>query len=136
MRRQGYSLIEIIVSISIVLILVAVMFPIFGKAVDKSKSTVCASNLKQLYSSMELYQQDNGDYPPDSESWPGLLTYLGNTKLKCPASDVAQAAAPPPMRINYFIRGSFYGPLGLDTKERACSDVRGPQYPRVREMPR
>ena len=71
MYRKGFTLIELLVVIAIIAILAAILFPVFAKAREKARQTMCASNEKQLALAMLQYVQDN------DELFPGLITYPG-----------------------------------------------------------
>ncbi len=59
--RRGFTLIELLVVIAIILILAAILFPVFAKVRGKALQTTCASNLKQLGVACEMYQAAWGD---------------------------------------------------------------------------
>lgn len=63
-RKSGFTLIEIMVVISIAAILSGVTFGAFRSISDGNKRTTCQSNLSQIYKSARLYAQDyNGRFP-------------------------------------------------------------------------
>ena len=61
MRRRAYTLIELIVAVSIVAVLVAVLLPVFGQAKLAAQASVCMSNFKQVTFSSTLYMSDYDD---------------------------------------------------------------------------
>ena len=56
--RQGFTLIELLVVIAIIAILAAILFPVFGRAREKSRSISCLSNMKQIGNAYTMYTQD------------------------------------------------------------------------------
>ncbi|HXH61197.1 MAG TPA: type II secretion system protein [Fimbriimonadaceae bacterium] len=60
-RDQGFTLIELIVSIAIVVVLAAILFPVFIQAKEAARASVCLSNFRQVTFSMFLYQADYDD---------------------------------------------------------------------------
>lgn len=58
--RRGFTLIEMLVVISIIALLAAILFPVFGRVREGGRRTACASNLKQLGLAFAQYRQDNG----------------------------------------------------------------------------
>ncbi len=80
-RQRGFTLIELLVVIAIILILAAILFPVFAKVRGKALQTACANNLKQLGVASELYQSAWGDvivpygmpFGWTGHMWPELL---------------------------------------------------------------
>jgi len=63
-KNLGFTVIELLLIVGIIAILVAIAFPVFGIIKEKSKTSACASNLKQLGLAIRLYADDNnGAYP-------------------------------------------------------------------------
>ncbi|MEZ0326509.1 MAG: type II secretion system protein [Fimbriimonas sp.] len=71
MQRRGFSLVELIVVIAIILVLAAFTFPVFMRAKAKSKLTRCESRLRQVGLAVQMYRGDN-----DGEAW---LQYMDRT---------------------------------------------------------
>ena len=64
-RRVGFTLIELLVVIAIIGILTAMVFPVFARAREKARQSVCLSNLKQLSLAIMMYTEDNdGGFVP------------------------------------------------------------------------
>jgi prepilin-type N-terminal cleavage/methylation domain-containing protein len=65
MRRGGFTLIELLVVIAIIVILAAILFPVFAHAREKARQTHCLSNLRQLGMALGMYLQDHEEtFPP------------------------------------------------------------------------
>jgi prepilin-type N-terminal cleavage/methylation domain-containing protein/prepilin-type processing-associated H-X9-DG protein len=63
-RRQGFSIIELLVVIGIISILIAIIFPMAERMRHRAYIDSCASNLRQIGQAMEVYAGDNsGSYP-------------------------------------------------------------------------
>ena len=58
-RRTGFTLVELLVVISIIALLLSILMPALGKARKKAQAIVCMSNLKQIGVGMQLYLQNN-----------------------------------------------------------------------------
>jgi prepilin-type processing-associated H-X9-DG protein len=63
------TLLEVNVSCCILLVLVGILFPIFGKAREKARQTNCKSTLKRISAAMLMYAQDNDDTLPPANNW-------------------------------------------------------------------
>lgn len=92
-RRRAFTLIEILIVITIICILAALLFPTFSRTRESARTTTCAGNLRQLGLTMEMYVNDNNGFYPLPEA-PRLLCtwvnriepYLKSTQvLQCPS---------------------------------------------------
>ena len=65
--RSAFSVMELLVTLAIIALLAALLFPVFAGARRQTYKAVCASNLRQLGQALEMYRQDWGQYP--LEGW-------------------------------------------------------------------
>lgn len=64
-KRTGFSLVELLVVVSIIAVLVGLLLPAVQSARDSSRRTACASNLRQLGIALQGYVAANKDrFPP------------------------------------------------------------------------
>ena len=54
-KRRGFTLVEMLVVITIIAILIAILLPALGAARERARSTSCKANLKQFYTSMMAF---------------------------------------------------------------------------------
>ncbi len=66
-NKRGFSLIEVLVVVAIIMLLCAIIMPVFRSVREKAKIAVCASNLRQIGFSIRMYANDNHDYFPMPE---------------------------------------------------------------------
>jgi prepilin-type N-terminal cleavage/methylation domain-containing protein len=57
-RRSAFTLIELLVVIAIIAILAAILFPVFARAREAARKSVCISNTKQIGLGALMYVQD------------------------------------------------------------------------------
>ena len=90
-RFMPFTLVELLVVISIIAILAAMLLPALNKARDKAKTIGCTGNLKQCGIALENYRNDNEDwYPcsqfpwgaPYNQAWYDMLNWLGYTGFR------------------------------------------------------
>ena len=60
-RRSAFTLIELLVVIAILALLVAVLLPTLSRAREYARTTVCASNLRELSHGWHMYADANAD---------------------------------------------------------------------------
>jgi len=64
MKRNAFTIIELLVVIGIIAILAAIAFPVFARAKDAAFRNSDISNMNTLRSALQLYRVDQGAYPP------------------------------------------------------------------------
>jgi prepilin-type N-terminal cleavage/methylation domain-containing protein len=68
-RSVGFTLVELLVVITIIGILAAVAVPAIFSAVSTARSTAMKMELNSLETAVQKYQRKYGDYPPDFSDW-------------------------------------------------------------------
>lgn len=89
----GFTLIEILVVISIVAILTAILFSVFSRARESARRASCQSNEKQLALGLLQYAQDYDERLPcvtisnrENSPWPrNIQPYVKSVQIfRCP----------------------------------------------------
>ena len=75
--RRGFTLVELLVVISIIALLVSILLPALNKARLQAKYVMCASNQHQIIIGLNTYQAEwDGKLPPSIQGW----SWLGGTR--------------------------------------------------------
>lgn len=72
LRHKKFTIIELIIIVSIIAILASMLLPALNKAREHAESISCANNLKQLGLAASLYFQDSRDIAPAPLSIDGV----------------------------------------------------------------
>jgi prepilin-type N-terminal cleavage/methylation domain-containing protein/prepilin-type processing-associated H-X9-DG protein len=106
---RGFTLIELLVVIAIIACLISLMMPTLGTMRQKADSIKCASNMRQIGVSTQLYIGDHGNRTPVIEPWPSQPVYT--------ATDGAQTVL------------QALGAYGVTSAVLQCpADLKGPNY--------
>jgi len=62
--REGFTLTEMLVVVSIIVLLMAMLLPAVVKSRESARSAQCKMNLHQLYLGLAQYRDIKGNYPP------------------------------------------------------------------------
>ena len=63
--RKGFTLIELMIVIAIIIILAAIAIPNYLRMTDRAKKSAIESDLKSLATALETFKTDWGEYPGD-----------------------------------------------------------------------
>lgn len=66
--ERGFSLLELMIAMFILVILLSVALPTYQRSVQHAKETVLKENLWQMRKAIDQYASDKGKYPPSLES--------------------------------------------------------------------
>jgi len=71
-RVRGFTLIEMLVVISIIGVLISITFPMVFTAKESARRRVCMNNLRQIGLAIQMYAMDNGGWTPPQPVGPGV----------------------------------------------------------------
>lgn len=86
MRRFAFTVLELLIVCSIIILLCAVVFPVAMQAKRNALRTPCIANMRQLHVAMDMYCENEGGWenPPPHLTY--LFDYVSSPKLYvCPA---------------------------------------------------
>jgi len=66
LRRQAFTLLELVVATSIVLILAALLIGNYERIVSSAQQAVCTSHMRSIHGGLALYLQDHRDVWPQA----------------------------------------------------------------------
>ena len=112
----GFSLVELLVIIAIVVILAALLLPELSKGGEQARSTSCRNHLHQIGLSLEMYISDHNMYPaglqrgPPFKTWSDLLSSYDqiawtNVAWQCPTYIAEGGTAQ--WQVTRWARGGF-----------------------------
>ncbi|MBI5416814.1 prepilin-type N-terminal cleavage/methylation domain-containing protein [Candidatus Poribacteria bacterium] len=76
--KDGFTLVELMIVLTILIILAAVAIPNFLKAREKARDEAAQDALKAVKTAMDMYSAEKGSYPSNITSSETLKKVLGN----------------------------------------------------------
>ncbi len=76
--RPGFTLVELLISISIIAALIALILPAVNSARENARGVQCQSSMKQIHLAFNSYASENRDYIPSVDSGLSWAQVLGN----------------------------------------------------------
>jgi prepilin-type N-terminal cleavage/methylation domain-containing protein len=113
-RRDGFTLVEVLVVVSVIILLLGILFPAFTAIRRSQKVKRAEATLEALCSGIDAYQNDYGVYPP-AAFVAGLN--CGNRSLVV-LLNVKGGRSAPYLPSAFYDGAEIVGPLFLDEWER------------------
>ena len=106
--RPGFTLVELLVVISIIGLLIALLLPAVQAARESARRMNCSSNLRQLGLASALFHDAFRRYPP------GYLGVQPHSYVPCQTNTPAQYVGTLPFLLPYLEAGAIYDRIGGD----------------------
>ena len=91
-QRGGFTLVELLIVIAIIIILTAILLPVFNHSRESARQATCMANLHAIAQALRMYRMDEGAYPGPADPlvrqggmnalYPTYIT--SRTQLICP----------------------------------------------------
>ena len=118
---RAFTLMEILVVMSIIIILAALAVPAFTRALESAKATQDSNNLRQIGMAMQTYLNDNDQALPATAIWPGTTTtpmlfqkYIATRRVFQSPFDRRTPAETDTAPVSYSINTNMYVKLGTN----------------------
>lgn len=113
-RRKGFTLMELLITVSIIAILIAIGIASYSTINKQSRDTKRKSDIEQIRSALEMYRADHdGAYPSvGSGAWTdasGLAATLATSYILAIPSDPKGSAQPYMYEATNLSNGTYYG---------------------------
>ncbi|RMH23770.1 MAG: DUF1559 domain-containing protein [Planctomycetota bacterium] len=74
-RSRAFTLIDVLVSMVVIGILIAILLPSINRVRESARRVVCGSNLRQVGLALHMYSEDSAGFMPPSEYLPATRYY-------------------------------------------------------------
>lgn len=108
--RSAFTLVELLVVVAIIAILMAIVLPGAGRMLDRSRTTKCSSNLRQIGMALNSYADDHNEFYPavyDGTAGDGSSTWIWKMKEYLAMPENSMGSSPLPRAAGVFICPSF-----------------------------
>lgn len=126
MKRNAFTLIELLTVIAIIAILAGIIFPVFNAVRRNAKNSACQTNMAQIHQALKLYYNDY-------QAYPGLLFgYVERYSSGNAVIPIEKATNAALYKDKISTVTGFHCPFNIGPGEKLDTIVTGVVYPAVR----
>ncbi|MEL6498490.1 MAG: type II secretion system protein [Planctomycetota bacterium] len=103
MKIRAFSLIELLVTISIIAVLIGILLPVLPLARDAARRVACGATLRGVGQGVELYIQDNKDLYPAARYMPEPWLRIDPNDFGVPDDELEEFNASLPDRMATYL---------------------------------
>ncbi|MGP1272806.1 MAG: type II secretion system protein [Phycisphaerales bacterium] len=105
MRRPGFSLIELLVTIAIIAILIGILLPVLPLARDAARRVACGATLRSVGQAVEMYKGENKELYPVARYMPRPWLRIDESDFNLPEGSFEEFDSSLPERLASFLDG-------------------------------
>jgi len=109
LSRFGFTLVEMLVVISIIGLLAGLIFPAYSAVKRKSSQAACASNMKQVGMAINLFANDNDGWLPPGPDGQTINSFISDSRFGGDTSNVVDTSNLEYYLTNYITTKSIGG---------------------------
>lgn len=117
--RPGFTLLELLVVVAIIVVLIAILMPSMEKAMAQARMAKCLTQQKGILSAMHSYMNNNSGRLHDNRNW---MRWHPGTPSSLPTQGVDESQWIAPSDPNAYW-GAAYREHGAHKKMHACPDA-------------
>ena len=106
MKNKGFTLVELILVVSILGILAAIVLPSFQGNIATAKESAAKSDLMAMRTQIELYRLQHNQYPPGYVGGAGVAVGMVSLQLMG-TTDIDGAASPDTVPVDPYLYGPY-----------------------------
>ena len=117
-RRNGFTLVELMVVITIIAVLVALSFAGYRRLKRNASAMVDANDMRTIYGGIHMYTEDNNGFLP--------VTWAGVSPVYNPSAQNLTTALAPYLGVDDPKNGHFFKEMASENFQKETNDESGP----------